>query len=200
MISAQLNYLKISPRKVRLAVALLRGLSTKEAAQQLTYLNKKSARPLLKLLQSAVANAKNNFKLKEDNLYIKEIRVNEGPVLKRWMPKAFGQATPVRKPSSHITLILVDKSNPDAGSHKKEKTKAKTKKENDALIVNDLKEIKKTLPQEQTPTVTDFPDNSDHQPVKKDIKDLSLKNEGKDNTKGNSKKSLKKIFRRKTIG
>ena len=203
MISARLNYLKISPRKVRLAAALLRGLTAKEAEQQLAYLNKKSARPLLKLLRSAIANAKNNFKLKEDNLYIKELKVNEGPALKRWMPKAFGQATPVRKQSSHLTLILVDKNNPTAGSLKKEKKKKKIKKEKetDAIIVNDLKEIKKSLPSKEINMASDFSDKADdHQPTKKDIKDLSLKNEGKDNTKGSSSKSLKKIFRRKTIG
>lgn len=199
MIFARLNYLRIAPRKARLVADLLRGLTVKNAEEQLAHLNKKIARHFLKLLRSAVANAKNNFKLKEEGLYIKELRVDEGPALKRWAPKAFGQATPLRKKSSHITLILVDKNNPTAGRTKKTKEK-NAKKTADVTIINDLKEIKKSAPQEKLTAPDASLTTDDHQPYKKDIKDLSLKNEGKDSAKGTSRKSLRKLFQRKSIG
>ena len=62
--------------------------------------------PISKLVKSAIANAVNNFDLSEDNLYIKEIKVDEGPTLKRWMPRAHGRATPLRKRTSHVYVTL----------------------------------------------------------------------------------------------
>ncbi|MFH1392462.1 MAG: 50S ribosomal protein L22 [bacterium] len=98
---AQLNYLRISPRKVRLAADLIRGLNVSEAEQQLRFCAKRSAKPLLKLLKSAIANAKN-----ASDLYISEIRVNPGPTLKRWRARARGTAAMIRKRTSHIIIIL----------------------------------------------------------------------------------------------
>lgn len=98
---AQLNYLRISPRKVRLAADLIRGLSVIEAEQQLRFCAKRAAEPLLKLLRSAVANANN-----APDLYVSEIKVNPGPTLKRWRPRARGMAAMIRKRTSHIIIIL----------------------------------------------------------------------------------------------
>lgn len=108
-VTAKIKHLRISPKKVRLVVDVIRGLMVEEAEAQLDFINKKAARPLKKLLASAVANANNNFQLERGNLYIKKIFVNEGPVLKRWQPRAFGRATPIRKRSSAITLVLEEK-------------------------------------------------------------------------------------------
>ena len=97
----------MAPRKMRLAADLLRGKKINEAERQLKFLDKKAAAPLLKLLKSAVANAKNNFKIKdEEKLYIKNITVNMAPTLKRYMPRAFGRTAPIRKRASHINIIL----------------------------------------------------------------------------------------------
>jgi large subunit ribosomal protein L22 len=103
---AKLRFLRMAPRKVRLVTELVKGKTALEAEAELAFLTKRAARPVLKLLQSAMANAENNFKLKKENLFIKKIAVDMGPSLKRWQPRAFGRAAPILKRSSHITLIL----------------------------------------------------------------------------------------------
>lgn len=108
-IKAKLNYLRIAPRKARLTADLIRGRSVQDAANQLKFSAKRGAGPLLKLLKSAIANARRNFNL-EGDFYIKEIRVDQGPVYKRQMPRAFGRASMIRKKTSHITIILDIKS------------------------------------------------------------------------------------------
>ena len=99
----------MSPRKIRLVVDLIRGSDATKAEHQLQFMNKRAARPVLKLLQSAIANAENNDKLKKENLFIKTITVDQGPTLKRWRPRAFGRAATILKKSSHITIILGEK-------------------------------------------------------------------------------------------
>ena len=103
---AKLNNLKIAPRKVRLIANALRGLSVNEAEAQLLFRPQRSSESLLKLLRSAIANAKNNYKLNPDMLMIKIIRVDQGPILKRFLPRAMGRATPIHKKVSHVELIL----------------------------------------------------------------------------------------------
>jgi len=105
-VSARLRYLRIAPRKVRLVVDLIRGKSVEEAQTILNFTLKKAAQPLIKVLKSAIANAKNNFQLDSENLYISEIRVDEGPRYKRWMPRARGQASQIQKKTSQVTIIL----------------------------------------------------------------------------------------------
>lgn len=105
-VSAKANYLRVAPRKVRLVATMLKGLGAQEALLQLRFLPKRASHPLEKLLRSALANAKHNFDLDEKNLRVKTIRVDGGPVSKRFTPRAFGRASPIRKRTSHITLIL----------------------------------------------------------------------------------------------
>jgi len=105
-IKAKLNYLRISPRKVRLAANLIKGMDVERAELELLHLTKRSSEPLLKLIKSAVANAQHNFRIDEEALYVKNVLVNEGPKLKRYRPRAFGRAAPIRKRTSHISLIL----------------------------------------------------------------------------------------------
>jgi len=105
-VKANLKYLRISPRKVRLVASSIKGLNIKEAKSQLGVLIKRSCDPIEKLLDSAVANAVHNFNLQKDNLYISNILVNEGPSLKRWMPRAMGRAAQILKRTSHVTIIL----------------------------------------------------------------------------------------------
>ncbi|MBI2591512.1 MAG: 50S ribosomal protein L22 [Candidatus Brennerbacteria bacterium] len=102
---AKLNHLRISPRKVRLVASLLKGLSVNEAEAQLLFQIRRPAKPILKLLRSAVANAKNQ-QMKTDQLGIVKIEVNQGPRFKRFMPRARGSASLIEKKSSHITLVL----------------------------------------------------------------------------------------------
>lgn len=92
-----------------MVVDLVRGMDVSEAESQLRFMRKASARPVLKLILSAKANAENNFKLEPGSLFIKTITVDGGPVMHRWRPRAFGRATPIRKRTSHITVILDEK-------------------------------------------------------------------------------------------
>jgi large subunit ribosomal protein L22 len=108
-VKAHLNYLRIAPRKVRLVVDLIRGKSVQEARNILNFTVKRAALPVRKLLDSAVANAKNNFNLDEKKLYIKKIFVNEGPKLKRYRAASRGRAVEIQKKTSHITIILDEK-------------------------------------------------------------------------------------------
>lgn len=104
---AQLNYLKIAPRKVRLIANTLKGLSAQEAEAQLVLRVQRAAKPLLKLLRSAVANAKNK-KMDASKLMVSSILVNQGPMLKRSLPRAQGRATPIHKKMSHVVLTLTE--------------------------------------------------------------------------------------------
>jgi len=106
MITAKLRHLHIAPRKVRLIADLVRGKSAKDARAILYFTIKKAAEPILKLLNSALANAKNNFQLDTDNLYISKITVDEGPKIKRWRARARGSANEIQKKTSHINLVL----------------------------------------------------------------------------------------------
>jgi large subunit ribosomal protein L22 len=143
-VTAKLRFLRIAPRKVRLVANLIRSKTVQQAEAQLAFLPKRSARPIDKLLHSAIANAENNFKLKKDNLFIKKITVDEGPRLKRWRPRAFGRAAPIIKRSSHINMVLDEvKAHPAKGKKalptKIQKTAAKKpeiKKEEARPVVN----------------------------------------------------------------
>ncbi len=102
---AKLRYLRMAPRKVRLVADLIRNLSYEEAQVQLMFSKKRAAKAILKLLKSAFANAKNK-KLNLEKLYVKEIRVDQGPRLVRYWPRARGAVNKIEKKMSHITLIL----------------------------------------------------------------------------------------------
>lgn len=106
MIKASLKNFRQSPRKVRSVANLVRGKSVVKALDTLNFLSKKAADPLYSLLQSAVANAKNNHGLEKEGLMIKELRVDVGDVLKRRMPRARGSAYPINKRTSHVLLVL----------------------------------------------------------------------------------------------
>lgn len=105
------RYIRMSPRKVRLVVDKVRGKQINEANAILDYSPKRAAQPVKKILMSAVANAENNFKIEDiDKLFIKNIYVDEGPTLKRMRPMSMGRAGRIRKRTSHITVVLDEKS------------------------------------------------------------------------------------------
>ena len=103
---AKAKYIRTSPRKSRIVIDLVRGMNVNDALDQLRFTNKKVTSAVSKLINSAVANAEHNYNLDKNNLFIKEIKADAGPTLKRWMPRAHGRATPLRKKMSHINLIL----------------------------------------------------------------------------------------------
>jgi len=100
----------MSPRKVRLVVDAVRGKGALQAETLLLFIKKDAALPVLKLLRSAMANAEHNFHLRKEDLIVKTIVADAGPTLKRSRPRAFGRAAPIRKRSTHISLILATKS------------------------------------------------------------------------------------------
>ncbi len=105
-ITAKLSDYRQSPRKVRLVATMVKGMKVEDAKNALTFLIKRAAKPIQDLLDSAVANAKNNFNLSKDDLFVKELRVDQGVVLKRRMPRARGMAYPIKKRSSHVLIQL----------------------------------------------------------------------------------------------
>ena len=105
---AHLKYARISPRKVKIVCDLIRGKDTKTAKAILTQTPKAAAELMLKLLNSAIANAENNHEMDPDNLYVSETYANPGPILKRIRPQARGRAFRIHKRSSHITIVLTE--------------------------------------------------------------------------------------------
>jgi len=105
---AKLTMIRIAPRKVRLVADSIRNKKISEAVAILQNQEKRSSEPVLKLLNSAVANAVNNNGMEADQLFIKTIFVNEGPTLKRFRPRAHGRAYEILKRTSHITVIVSD--------------------------------------------------------------------------------------------
>lgn len=106
MITASLKNYRISPRKVRVVADMIRGKNVAQADIILTYVAKKAKSPLRDLLASAIANASHNHKVDVANLFVKEIRVDQGFVLKRSIPMARGSAFPMKKRTSHVLLVL----------------------------------------------------------------------------------------------
>ena len=106
MITAKLNDYRQSPRKVRLVADLVKGKTVEDARNSLNFLVKRASKPLLDLLNSAVANAEHNFNITSDKLFVKNFRVDEGIVLKRRRPRARGMAFPINKRTSHVFIEL----------------------------------------------------------------------------------------------
>ncbi len=106
MVTASLNDYRQAPRKVRLVANLVKGKKVGDAMNMLDFLVKEASGPMKKLIASAVANAKTNFNLSSENLFIKNVQVNPGTIMKRSMPRARGSAFPIHKHSSHVTLVL----------------------------------------------------------------------------------------------
>src|SRR4030042_3701611 len=143
-VKAKIKYLRMSPKKLRLIANLIRGMKVEDAIMQLNFSNKLAKRPILKLLYSALSNAENNFSLKKENLFIKEIKVDMAGMLKRWQYKAHGRATPLRKRNAHI-LIILDELVPTRAKVKKVKVEKPIK-------VKSVKELKEKVAPEEIKT------------------------------------------------
>ncbi len=106
--TATLRYLRIAPRKTRLVASVLKGKAVSEAEAELRYSTKKAAKPILKLLRSVVASAK-QASLEPERLRIVDIRVDQGPMFKRFMPRASGRAVTIQKKTSHVFIAVAEK-------------------------------------------------------------------------------------------
>jgi len=195
-VTAQLKYLRMSPKKLRLIADVIRGMKIEEALASLAFINKLAKRPIIKLLNSAVSNAVNNFNLKKDNLFIKEIKIDMAGMLKRWQFKAHGRATPLRKRNAHI-LIILEELVPT-------KAKAKKVKAEKPVKVKSLEGLKEKLPSEKIEPRVENITEEEKQGVKEEVQDVRL--EGKHRHKQNldkrqmkgAKGFIKKIFNRKS--
>ena len=103
------RFVRIAPRKARLVIDLIRGKRVTDAQTILKFTPRFSADVIEKVLNSAIANAENNFKMNRDRLVISEAYVDQGPTLKRFMPRAQGRASMIHKRTSHITIVVVEK-------------------------------------------------------------------------------------------
>ncbi|MDE1970399.1 MAG: 50S ribosomal protein L22 [Patescibacteria group bacterium] len=171
--SAILRYLHVAPRKTRLIASLLRGKSVNQAEAELRYSAKKAARPVLKLLRSVLANAK-QASLVPEKLYITDIRVDQGPMFKRFMPRASGRAAMIQKKTSHVYITVEEKGS--VSQKFKEFYRPQTQKEARKLVKDFEREKQAKAAAEER--------NEANQKTKKDIKEPG---------------ALKKMFRRKSV-
>jgi large subunit ribosomal protein L22 len=107
-VSARARYIRQSPFKVRRVLDLVRGLPVPEAREVLAFTNRRAAEPIVKVLESAVANASHNHSLDARELRVVEAFADEGPTLKRFKPRARGRATQILKRTAHITIVVGD--------------------------------------------------------------------------------------------
>jgi large subunit ribosomal protein L22 len=180
-VTAKLNNLRMAPRKVRIVANLVKGMDAKSARAQLMFVNKKPAGVILKLLNSALSNAKHNFSLPEDNFYIAKLVVEGGPSLKRWMPRAMGRATPLLKRTCNIDLQLEEKTPSETQAGKKRSFK-KEEKETVSL------DLKPTVEKEETISAV-FQE-----------KEEKRKGPGAAKPYDSSSRSKKRFFSRQTFG
>jgi large subunit ribosomal protein L22 len=107
--TAKARHVRIAPRKVRLVMDMVRGKPVEEALQTLGLVRKAASPVIAKVIKSAMANAENNHDMNTDGLIVTKAFVDEGPTMKRFMPRAMGRATTIRKRTSHITVVLAEK-------------------------------------------------------------------------------------------
>ncbi len=108
-VKAKISFLRVAPRKARLVCDLVRGKNVESALDLLRFTRRGCARDILKLIQSAVANANQKGGFDVDNLYVHRITVDQASILKRSLPRVRGTATPIQKKTSHVTVILAEK-------------------------------------------------------------------------------------------
>jgi large subunit ribosomal protein L22 len=179
LVSAKLKSLRKSPRKVRLVSSALKGMDVEKAESQLKFLVKGSVPHFEKLLKSAVANAEENFGLDKNNLYIKDVIVNEKTKMKRWLPRAHGRASLLLKRTCSVEIIL------------DERVKGKGRKK---VTKQEIKDVKKA----------DVDEKIGKEEVKEAKKEVIKEKEEKEfvdekKKAAESKGFLKRVFRRKSM-
>jgi large subunit ribosomal protein L22 len=180
---AELNYLKIAPRKVRLVADLIRGKKIEKAQELLRFTRKRAAQPINKLLKQAFANVAYNYSnIKKENIIISKIIVNEGPAAKRLFPRAQGKGDIIRKRTSHVLIELDEKKKGGKDAIKKKTKAQKIKAEKEKLKKEE--EAKKKFEEE----------------FKKKLKEREkeMKKAEKDKKKEDKKKEKKKEINKKS--
>jgi large subunit ribosomal protein L22 len=159
LVRASARSLHISPRKMRLVTNLVKNMRVSEAITQLSFTNKKGAKYLARLLQSAVANAENNFSLKAEDMFVKSVTCDMGQTMKRYFPRARGSAFIIRRKMAHVNVVLEERSGKVA------------KKQSRFNLLKRTKKTPATVTQEgsigKIDQITETPagqDNADHKP------------------------------------
>lgn len=192
-VTAELNNLRISPRKVKLVADLIKGMNAIEAVSQLDVAIKKTSGYMQKLLLSAMANAENNFGLSKNNLYVLDAVVGAGPTLKRWMPKAYGRAGQILKRTSKVRIVLEERI-----EGKDRKSKEQMEKEKAERIKKATQELKKESKKEESKKEDDKTEIKEAKTEK--VVDAKAKSgEGTKKGLGEAKSWKNKIFRRKSM-
>jgi large subunit ribosomal protein L22 len=187
-VTAKLENLRIAPRKTKLVADLIKGLDTKVALDQLDMEVKRTSPYMKKLLLSAVANAENNFGLDKDNLYVFDVVIGAGPMLKRWMPRAYGRAAQILKRTSRITIVLEERV-----EGKGRKTKEEMAKIMEKRLKDKKKEEKERAEVEGKEPASTRGDDSSTRGGEKEIGAEKIKKESGGKSWGS------KIFRRKSM-
>ena len=187
-VTAELNNLRVAPRKSKLVADLIIGMDAKVALSQLDVTVKKSSEYIYKLLASAIANAENNFGLSKDNLYVFDVVVGAGQTMKRWMPKAYGRAGKILKRTSRIRIVLEErveglgrKTKEQMEKEKEDRLKSREKKSKDAIAEETAKDSKKNPKKNEK------------------VVEKEAKTEDKAKKGGETKGLMTKIFRRKSM-
>ena len=137
-VKAHAKYIKVAPRKVRLVLNQIKFLEAEDAIERLGFIKKAAVKPVVKLLNSAIANAENNFEIDKKDLFIKTFTADDGPTIKRFRPRAHGRSAMIRKRTSHINLILGVR----VGAVKKVAKKLKVKEEVKIVKPEEVKQSK----------------------------------------------------------
>lgn len=191
-VKAKAKYIRISPRKARLVADVIRGLDAQDARNKLALINKKAVVSISKLLNSAIASAEHNHEISVDNLLVKAITVNDGPTYYRWMPRAFGRATQLRKRTSIIDLVVEEKV---ASAEKKGTKKDQIKTEKlDHKISNKKPAEDVTTSKKESMTSEGTEDKKEDSFQKTNYRGTQTVQEGQKKEKG----AFKKMFRRKS--
>lgn len=191
-VKASLKHLRMSPRKVRLVIDVIRRMPVLAALDQLRFINKLAANPIIKLIKSAIANAENTYNLERNNLYIKEIRSDEGVKLKRWMPRAHGRATTIRKRGCHLNLVLAEIK--ESGKKEKKVIKAAEPVKLEKLAKEGAKAMKVKKEKKETKVK-----NLAASEMGKEIIDPRMEGRhGHAKVEGGAKGFVSKVFRRKS--
>ncbi len=106
---ARAKYIRMTPRKMRVVANQVRGKEVQAAIDYLNFCKRRAANPIMKVIKSALANAEQKGGIDLDNLYVKELLIDEGPTMRRWLPRARGMATKILKRTSHISVELEEK-------------------------------------------------------------------------------------------
>jgi large subunit ribosomal protein L22 len=190
-VTAELNNLRISPRKVKLVADLIKGMDAVEAVAQLDVAIKKTSGYMQKLLLSAIANGENNFGLSKDNLYVLDAVVGAGPTLKRWMPKAYGRAGQILKRTSKVRIVLEERI-----EGKDRKSKEQLEKERTEKAKRATEELKKEEEKKEEQKEEEIKEGK----TEKVTAETKVKNADKTKKTAAEPKSWKnKIFRRKSM-